>query len=62
MSKIVCKSFQRVIKEGKRLKIIELENYNTAEELLIEKRNTESDIGTQSRVVRGLQWLSAWRE
>ena len=42
MSKIVCKGFQRVIKEGQRVKIIELGNYNAAAELLIEKRNTES--------------------
>src|SRR5882724_3652699 len=42
MSKIVFKSFQRVIKKGQRLKIIELENYNSAEELSIEKGNTES--------------------
>ena len=41
MSKIVCRSFQRVIKEGERLKIIKLENYNSAEELSIEKGNTE---------------------
>ena len=40
MSKIVCSSFQRVIKEGHRLMIIELENYNSAEELSIEKGNT----------------------
>ena len=31
-----------MIKEGKRLKIIKLENYNSAEELLIEKEDTES--------------------
>src|SRR5882724_12671703 len=42
ISKIVCKSFQRVIKKGQRLKIIELGNYNSAEELSIEKGNTES--------------------
>src|SRR5882724_4655201 len=42
MSKIVCRSFQGVIKEGQRLMIIELENYNSAEELSIEKGNTES--------------------
>ena len=42
MSKIVCSSFQRVIKEGQRLMIIELENYNSAEELSIEKGNTKS--------------------
>ena len=42
MSKIVCRSFQRVIKEGQRLQIIKLENYNSAEELLIEKEDTES--------------------
>ena len=41
MIKIVCRCFQRVIKEGKRLRIIELENYNSAEELLIEKEDTE---------------------
>src|SRR5882724_7889616 len=39
VSKIVCSSFQRVIKEGQRLMIIELENYNSAEELSIEKGN-----------------------
>ena len=39
---IVCKSFQRVIKEGKRLRIIKLENYNSAKELLIKKEDTES--------------------
>ena len=38
---MVCRSFQRVIKEGQRLMIIELENYNAAKELLIEKGNTE---------------------
>ena len=37
MSKIVCRSFQRVIKKGQRLKIIKLENYNSAKELPIEK-------------------------
>ena len=42
MSKIVCRSFQRVIEEGQRLKIVELGKYNSAEELLIEKGNTES--------------------
>ena len=42
MRKIVCKGFQRVIKEGQRLKIIELENYNSAKELSIEKGNTKS--------------------
>ena len=42
VSKIVCSSFQRVIKEGQRLMIIKLENYNSAEELLIEKEDTES--------------------
>ena len=42
VSKIVCSSFQRVIKEGQRLVISELENYNSAEELSIEKGNTES--------------------
>src|SRR5882724_5707051 len=41
-SKIVCSGFQRVIKEGQRLMIIELENYNSAEELSIEKGNTTS--------------------
>src|SRR5882724_6935959 len=41
-SKIVCSSFQGVIKEGQRLVIIELENYNSAEELSIEDRRTES--------------------
>ena len=41
MSKIVCRSFQRVIKEGQRLKIIKLGNYNAATELLIDKGNTE---------------------
>src|SRR5882724_9671079 len=41
VSKIVCSSFQRVIKEGQRLMIIELENYNSAEELSIEDRKTE---------------------
>jgi len=30
-----------VIKEGKRLEIIELENYNSAKELLIEKEDME---------------------
>ena len=40
MSKIVCSSFQRVIKEGQRLMIIELENYNSAKELSIEKEYT----------------------
>ena len=39
---MVCSSFQRVIKEGQRLMIIELENYNSAEELSIEKGNTKS--------------------
>ena len=33
MSKIDCRSFQRVIKEGQRLKMIKLENYNSAEEI-----------------------------
>src|SRR5882724_2415101 len=42
VSKIVCSSFQRVIKEGQRLMIIELENYNSAKELSIEKGNTTS--------------------
>src|SRR5882724_6050886 len=41
-SKIVCRSFQRVIKEGQRLMIIKLENYNSAEELSIEKGHTKS--------------------
>src|SRR5882724_12511612 len=41
-SKIVCSSFQRVIKEGQRLMIIELGNYNSAEELSIENGNTKS--------------------
>src|SRR5882724_6811455 len=41
-SKIVCSSFQGVIKEGQRLMIIELENYNSAEELSIENRRAES--------------------
>ena len=41
VSKIVCSSFQRVIKEGHRLMIIKLENYNSAKELSIEKGNTE---------------------
>ena len=36
------RSFQRVIKEGQRLMIIKLENYNSAEELSIEKGNTKS--------------------
>jgi len=40
VSKIVCSSFQRVIKEGQRLMMIELENYNSAKELSIEKGNT----------------------
>ena len=40
VSKIVCSSCQRVIKEGQRLMIIELENYNSAKELSIENRNT----------------------
>src|SRR5882724_9364582 len=55
-SKIVCRSFQRVIKEGQRPMIIELENYNSAEELSIEKGNTKSlgliqhrDIGPDSK-------------
>ena len=66
MSKIVCRSFQRVIEEGKRLKIIKLENYNAAEELLIET-GTQShwasyDIGMGGQRVRGLGWLSTWRE
>jgi len=66
MSKIVFRSFQSVIKEGQRLKIIKLENYNSAKELSIEKGNTESlglirhqDTGP---TVRELWWLSAWRE
>src|SRR5882724_1566619 len=42
VSTIVCSSFQRVIKEGQRLMIIELENYNSAEELSIENRRAES--------------------
>jgi len=42
VSKIVCSSFQGVIKEGQRLMIIELENYNSAKELSIEKGNTTS--------------------
>ena len=42
VSKIVFRSFQRVIKEGQRLMIIELENYNSAEELSIEKGSTKS--------------------
>src|SRR5882724_11360345 len=42
MSKIVCSSFQGVIKEGQRLMIIELENYNSAEELSIETGNIKS--------------------
>ena len=42
MSKIVCGSFQRVIKEGQRLMIIELENYNSAKELLRETGNARS--------------------
>ena len=33
--------FPGVIKEGQRLMIIELENYNSAEEISIEKGNTE---------------------
>ena len=41
-SKIVCSSSQRVIKEGQRLMIIELDNYNSAKELSIEDRKTES--------------------
>ena len=54
-----------MIKEGKRLKIIELENYNAAEELLIEK-GTQSrwalyDIGMGGQRVRGLGQLSTWR-
>src|SRR5882724_3157349 len=39
---MVCSSFQGVIKERQRLMIIELENYNSAEELSIEKGNTTS--------------------
>jgi len=43
--------------------IIELENYNSAKELSIEKGNAMSlasyDIGTQGRTVRELWWLSA---
>src|SRR5882724_10250144 len=42
MSKMVCRSFQGVIKEGQRLMIIKLENYNSAEELSIEKGNIKS--------------------
>ena len=42
MSKIFCKGSQRVIEEGQRLKIIELGNYNSAAELLIEKEDTGS--------------------
>src|SRR5882724_12331801 len=42
VSKMVCRSFQRVIKEGQRLMIIELENYSSAEELSIENGNTKS--------------------
>ena len=42
MSKIVCRGFQRVIKEGQRLKIIELGNDNAATELLIDTGNAES--------------------
>src|SRR5882724_4050064 len=42
VSKIVCSSFQGVIKEGQRLMIIELGNYNSAKELSIEDRKTES--------------------
>src|SRR5882724_5609081 len=42
VSKIVCSSFQGVIKEGQRLMTIELENYNSAEELSIEKGTTKS--------------------
>src|SRR5882724_841391 len=42
VSKIVCSSFQRVIKEGQRLMIIELENYNSAKELSIETGNIKS--------------------
>src|SRR5882724_3547434 len=42
VSKIVCSIFQGVIKEGQRLMIIELENYNSAEELSIEKGNIKS--------------------
>ena len=66
MSKIVCSSFQGVIKEGQRLMIIELENYNSAKELSIEDRKTESlglvrhwDTGPD---VRELRRLSAWKE
>ena len=42
MSKIVFRSFQRVIKEEERLRIIKFENYNPAKELSIEKGNTKS--------------------
>ena len=42
VSKIVCSSFQRVIKEGQRLMIIKLENYNSAKELSIEMGNIKS--------------------
>src|SRR5882724_11658055 len=39
---MVFSSFQRVIKGGQRLMIIELENYNSAKELSIEKGNITS--------------------
>ena len=65
VSKMVSRGFQRVIEEWQRLKIIELGNYNAAEELLIEKGSTESlglihhlDTG-QGRTVRELWQLSA---
>ena len=66
VSKIVCRSFQEVIKEGQRLMIIQLENYNSAEELSIEKGNTES-LGLvrhrdKGQTVRELGRLSAWKE
>jgi len=66
VSKIVFRSFQRVIKEGQRLMIIKLENYNSAKELSIEKGTLSHwasyDNGTQGQMVSELWWLSTWRE
>ena len=66
VSKIVCRSFHRVIKEGQRLMIIKLENYNSAKELSIEKETpglwASYDIRTQGRMVKELWQLSIWRE
>ena len=66
VSKIVCRGFQRVIKEGQRLKIIKLENYNPAKELLIEREIQGCwalyDIRAQGLTVRELLWLSTGRQ